>query len=75
MADIESIVKQIVAKLTGNSSLIDEFKKDPVATITNKLGISVPSEQIQDVIKKVMAQIGVKNASSFIEKIKAFFKK
>ena len=26
MADIESIVKQIVAKLTGDSSLIDAFK-------------------------------------------------
>ncbi len=75
MADIESIVKQIVAKLTGDSSLIDAFKKDPVSTITKKLGISVPSEQIQEVIKKVMAQLGIKNASSFIEKIKALFRK
>ena len=49
--------------------------QEVAATITNKLGISVPSEQIQDVIKKVMAQLGVKNASSLIEKIKAFFKK
>ncbi len=79
MADIESIVKSIVEKLTGNSALLDSFKKDPVKTITETLGIKVSQDQIQAVISAVTAQLGknaaASGASGILDKIKGLFGK
>ncbi len=76
MADIESIVKDLVAKLTGDSALLDSFKKDPVKTIKEKLGVSISDDQIQAVITAVTAKLGLdKSAGGILDKIKGLFGK
>ncbi len=77
MADIESIVKTILAKLNADSELLDSFKKDPVKTIKEKLGISVSEDQIQSVISAVMAKLGTEStaAKGFLAKLKKLFGK
>ena len=68
--DIESIVKDLVSKISGNSSLIDSFKKDPAATL-KRLGVNLESDQLQAVIKAVSAKLGIKNATGLLAKIKS----
>ncbi len=79
MADIEKIVSDIVAKLTGDSGLLESFKKDPLKTIKDKLGIDISEDQIQAVISAVTAKLGTdaaaSGASGILDKIKGFFKK
>ena len=79
MADIESIVKTVLAKLNADSGLLDSFKKDPLKTIKEKLGISIPEDQIQAVISAVTAKLGVDKAASgaggILDKIKKLFGK
>ena len=75
MADIESIVKDLVAKLTGNSALLESFKKDPVKTIKEKLGINISDDQIQAVISAVSAKLGLNKAGGLLGKIKSLFGK
>lgn len=72
--DIESIVKQVVSKLTGNNDLIESFKKDPAAVL-KKLGIDLDSEQVKAVAKAVLAKLNIDDASGILNKIKGFFKK
>ncbi len=73
--DIQAIVKDIVAKLSGNSNLMDAFRKDPINTITKTLGINIPDSQIKEVVRLVTEKLGPAKAGSFLEKIKSFFMK
>ena len=72
--DIESIVKQVVSKLTGNNDLIESFKKDPAAVL-KKLGIDLDSEQVKAVAKAVLAKLNIDDAAGILNKIKGFFGK
>ncbi len=72
--DIESIVKQVVSKLTGNNDLIESFKKDPAAVL-KKLGIDLDSEQVKAVAKAVLAKLNIDDAAGILNKIKRFFGK
>ena len=72
--DIESIVKEVLSKLTGNNDLIENFKKDP-AGVLKKLGIDLASKQVQAVAKAVLAKLNIENAGGIIDKIKGFFGK
>lgn len=56
--DIAKIVADVVQALTKDEKLLAEFKKDPVKTVEKKLGIDLPEEQINAVIKAIEAKLG-----------------
>jgi hypothetical protein len=77
--DIQKIISDLVAKLTGNKDLIAKFTADPLAAIKELLGIDLDPSQLDDVVKGVTSQVGgisgdvVKEAGGFIDKIKGLF--
>ena len=77
--DIQKIISDLVAKLTGNKDLIAKFTADPLAAIKELLGIDLDPRQLDDVVKGVTSQVGgisgdvVKEAGGFIDKIKGLF--
>ena len=77
--DIQKIISELVAKLTGNKDLIAKFTADPLAAIKELLGIDLDPSQLDDVVKGVTSQVGgisgdvVKEAGGFIDKIKGLF--
>lgn len=73
--DIESIVKDLVSKLTSDKDLLGSFKKDPIGTLEKKLGIDLPDEQLNAVVAAVKAKIGAEGAASIIDKVKGIFGK
>ena len=79
--DIQKIITDLVAKLTGNKDLIASFTKDPVKAVKDLLGIDIGSDQVSEVVKGVTSQLGdltgdvAKEGSSFLQKILSFFKK
>lgn len=56
--DIAKIVADAVQALTKDEKLLAEFRKNPVKTVEKKLGIDLPEEQINAVIKAIEAKLG-----------------
>ena len=77
--DITKYVEQIVAKLTGNNNLIEQFKKNPAKVVTDLLGIKLDNNILQSVISAVTSKLNLedvaKNATGILAKIKSWFSK
>lgn len=77
--NITKYVEQIVSKLTGNNSLIDQFKKNPMKIVTDILGIKLDENILQAVIKAVQGKLNLgdvaKNAGGILSKLKGLFGK
>lgn len=79
--DIQKIISDLVAKLTGNKDLIAKFTKNPLEIVKELLGIDLDASQLSEVVKGVTGQLGdltgdaAKEAGGFLNKILGFFKK
>ena len=79
--DIQKIISDLVAKLTGNKDLIASFTKDPIKAIKDLLGIDINADQVSEVVKGVTSQLGdltgdvVKEGKGLVDKVLGFFGK
>ncbi len=79
--DIQKIISDLVAKLTGNKDLISAFTSDPLKAVKDLLGIDLDAGQLTDVVKGVTSALGIsagdalKEGSSILDKIKGLFGK
>lgn len=79
--DIQKIISDLVAKLTGNKDLIAKFTSNPLGIIKELLGIDLDPTQVGDVVKGVTSQLGditgdaAKEAGGILGKIKGLFGK
>ena len=74
--DIQKIISDLVAKLTGNKELIAKFTSDPLSVIKDLLGIDLDASNLAEVVKGVTSQLGdetAKKAGGIIGKIKSLF--
>ena len=77
--DIQKIISDLVAKLTGNKDLIAKFTADPIGAIKDLLGIDIGKDQVSEVVKGVTSQLGdltggvAKDGAGFLAKIKKLF--
>lgn len=75
--DIQKIISDLVAKLTGNKDLIAKFTSDPLKAVKDLLGIDLDPSQLSDVVKGVTGQLGditgdaAKQAGGILGKIKS----
>ena len=78
--DIQKIINDVVAKLTGNPDLIKSFLANPVELLEKTFGIDLPDDQINQVIEGVkgkidLSKIDVKEAAGLLGKLKGLFGK
>lgn len=77
--DIQKIISDVLAKLKGDEGLLAKVKAEPVKTIEGLIGIDLPDEQLDAVIKGVLAKIDIedvaKKATGLFGKIKGLFGK
>ena len=77
--DIQKIISDVLAKLKGDEGLLAKVKAEPVKTIEGLIGIDLPDEQIDAVVKGVMAKIDIedvaKQATGLLGKLKGLFGK
>ena len=78
--DIQKIISDVVAKLTGNPELIKSFLANPVQLLEKTFGIDLPDDQINQVIEGVkgkidLSKIDVKEAAGLLGKVKDLFGK
>ncbi len=79
--DIQKMISDVVAKLTGNNDLIGKFTSDPAAIIKQLTGFEVNAEQLQAIVKGVTEKLGIdagdilKEGKGLLDKIKGIFGK
>ena len=78
--DIQKIINDVVAKLTGNPDLIKSFLSNPVQLLEKTFGIDLPDDQINQVIEGVkgkldLSNIDLKEATGLLGKLKGLFGK
>ena len=78
--DIQKIINDVVAKLTGNPDLIKSFLADPVKMLEKTFGIDLPDDQINQIIEGVkgkldLSSIDLKGATGLLGKLKGLFGK
>lgn len=57
--DIQKIISDVLAKLEGDDNLLAKLKENPTKTIEGLIGIDLPDEQIDAVVKGVLAKINL----------------
>jgi len=77
--DIQKIISDVLAKLQGDDNLLAKFKANPTKTIEGLIGIDLPDEQIDAVVKGVLAKINIddvaEKATGIIGALKGLFGK
>ena len=78
--DIQKIINDVVAKLTGNPDLIKSFLSNPVQLLEKTFGIDLPDDQINQIIEGVkgkldLGNIDLKDATGLLGKLKGLFGK
>ena len=73
--DIQKIVTEAIEKLTSDEALMKAFKKDPIGTVEKKLGIDLPNDQIEAIVKAIKAKIDIDDVVDIASKVFNFLKK
>lgn len=66
-------IEKTVAKITGDKSLIESFKKDPIATVKKLIGDAASSDVVNGIVSGVKAKLAADDASGLAGKIKGLF--
>ena len=73
--DIQKIVTEAIEKITSDEALMKAFKKDPIGTVEKKLGIDLPNDQIETIVKAIKAKIDIGDVADIAGKVFNLFKK
>lgn len=79
--DIQKIISDLVAKLTGDSGLIKKFLADPGTAIKDLTGFEVNADQIKEIVAGVTKDLGenageaIAEGKGLLDKIKGIFGK
>jgi hypothetical protein len=71
--DITALVKDAVAKITGDGDLTKAFQADPTATVKKVAGDKIPAEAIDKIVDGVKAKISLDKAGDALGAIKKLF--
>lgn len=79
--DIQKIISDIAAKITGNSDLIKKFTSNPVGIVKELLGIDISADKVDELVKGVTEKLGgelggaAKQGKGLLSKILGIFGK
>ena len=78
--DIQKTISELVGKISGDSSLLNKFKSNPMETVKSLLGnVDLDSGALKSIVDGIKAKLNLddaaKQATGFFAKIKAFFSK
>ncbi|MBQ9832527.1 MAG: hypothetical protein IJO48_02225 [Clostridia bacterium] len=72
--DIKAEIEKIVTSITKDNSIMENFKKDPVATVKGLLGsVDLDNEAINKIVDGVKAKISVDKISDALGGLKKLF--
>ena len=76
--DIAKYVEQVVEKVTKDGAILEKFKKDPVKTVADLLGISLDADTLKAIASAVEGKLNLDDlagkASDMLGSLKGMFK-
>lgn len=57
--DIQKIISDVLAKLQSDNNLKENFKNNPTKVLEKLVGIDLPDDKIDAVIKGIMAKLNL----------------
>lgn len=78
--DIQKLISQVLSSLNADSSLVEKFKKDPMATVQSLLSnLNLETDTLQAIVSGVTSKLnlddGIKEAKGIFSKIASLFGK
>ena len=70
MNEIKEKIEQIVAKLKADKTLLVRFKTQPIKVVEELLGVYLPDEPIEKIIKGVKAKMEIEAAKDKLDDAK-----
>jgi len=71
--DIKEKIEEIAEKLTKDEALRSQFQKDPVKAVEKLLGVDLPDEMIEQVVKGVKGKLTVDKLGGAMDSLKKLF--
>lgn len=57
--DIKAKIEELTKKITSDKTIMENFKKNPIKTVENLIGIALPDDQIAKIAEGIKAKIGL----------------
>lgn len=71
--DIKEKITEMAEKVMKDKKLQEQFTKDPVAAVEKVLGVDLPNELVEQVVKGVKAKITGDKLSDTVDALKKLF--
>ena len=71
--DIKEKSEEIAEKILKDDALQKQFKKEPVKAIEKLLGVDLPDDVVEKIVKGVQAKISIDTVSDAVGMLKKLF--
>ncbi|MCH5270675.1 MAG: hypothetical protein J1E83_07985 [Lachnospiraceae bacterium] len=71
--DIKAQITTAVEKITKDPKMQEQFKKDPIKTVEQVLGVDLPDDVLNKVVDGVKAKVSMDKASGVVDSLKKLF--
>jgi uncharacterized protein YpuA (DUF1002 family) len=71
--DIKEQITTAVEKITKDEKLQEQFKKEPVKTVEQVLGVDLPDDTVNKIVDGVKAKLSVDKAGDLLGALKKKF--
>lgn len=73
--DVKEQITKAVDKITKDKQLQEQFRTDPVKALEGILGVDLPDDVVEQVVKGVKAKLTTDKLSDSVDTLKGLFKK
>ena len=74
-AELKEKVEEIVEKIKNDKDIAAKFKKDPISTVEELIGIDLPNDQIEALVDAIKAKIDMDKIGNALGGLKGLFGK
>lgn len=71
--DFKEKVNELVEKIKSDPKLLADFQSEPVKAVEKLLGVDLPDDVIDKVVKGVQAKVSVDKVSGTVDALKKLF--
>lgn len=73
--DIKQKIEELVKKIQSDPAMLEKFRKEPVKTVEGILGVDLPDDQIEKLVKGVQAKLDLDKIGGALGGLKGLFGK
>ena len=73
--NVKEKIEELVVKIKNDTSLQEQFKKDPVKAVESLLGVDLPDDTVKQIADGVKLKLAGDNVQGAVDKVKNLFGK